>query len=84
MGGTSGERRKSDMGQLDELAWFLPERGSDRTAGSCLYALQREGYIRRIHSSERTGRLRMTEVKPKGIYLVIVGWYIDLLLNEWG
>ena len=50
--------------KLDELARALPDRGSDRTAGSCLYALQREGYVRRIHSSERTGRLRMTGVKP--------------------
>lgn len=50
--------------KLDELAKALPDRGSDRTAGSCLYALQREGYVRRIHSSERTGRLRMTGVKP--------------------
>ncbi len=50
--------------KLDELAKSLPDGGSDRTAGSCLYALQREGYIRRIHSSERTGRLRMTGVRP--------------------
>ncbi len=50
--------------KLDELAKALPDKGSDRTAGSCLYALQREGYIRRIHSSERTGRLRMTGIKP--------------------
>ena len=67
--------------KLDELAQALPERGSDRTAGSCLYALQREGYIRRIHSSERTGRLRMTGVKPPRIYLGIVEWCIVLSSN---
>lgn len=50
--------------KLDALAKNLPDGGSDRTAGSCLYALQRAGYVRRIHSSERTGRLRMTGFKP--------------------
>ena len=50
--------------KLNELAQVLPDGGSDRTAGSCIYALQREGYVRRIHASERTGRLRLTGRKP--------------------
>lgn len=51
--------------KLDELAKALPGTGTDRTAGSCLYSLQREGYIRRIHASERAGKLRLTGVLPE-------------------
>ena len=62
------------------MSWrsALTRKGSDRTAGSCLYALQREGYIRRIHSSERTGRLRMTGVNLLRIYWAIEEWCIVL------
>lgn len=45
---------------LDALAAALPREAGDRAAASCLYVLQREGWIRRIHPAERPGIVRFT------------------------
>jgi ATP-dependent DNA helicase RecQ len=43
---------------LDTLAEALPEEGdSARTAASCLYVLQRAGYVSRLAPTERPGEL---------------------------
>ncbi|MBM74039.1 MAG: hypothetical protein CMK59_01455 [Proteobacteria bacterium] len=43
--------------RLEELAKSLNGNGNERTAGSCLYVLQRAGYIRRIPAADRQGRI---------------------------
>ena len=57
--------------RLEELAAGLPEDATERTAGSCLYVLQRAGYVRRIPPSEREGRVFLRTnpptAQPKGI-----------------
>ena len=45
--------------KLDHLAECLEDLGNERTASSCIYVLQRTGYIRRIPSSEREGHLTL-------------------------
>lgn len=46
---------------LEELASVLPDdAGGERAAGSCLYVLQREGYVRRIAPTERAGNVTLT------------------------
>ncbi len=45
---------------LEALAVCLPKEAGDRAAASCLYVLQREGWIRRIHPAERPGIVRFT------------------------
>lgn len=56
---------------LEDLAEFLPDGGNSRVAGSCLTILQRFEYIRRIHPSEREGRVALRRdppsSPPKGI-----------------
>lgn len=48
------ERTNPVFFSLEALAEALPEEDrSDRTAGACLYVLQREGWVRRIHPAER-------------------------------
>ena len=51
----------------DDLGRALPEdAGGDRTAASCLYVLEREGWVRRIHPAERPGRLVLRTNPPSG------------------
>ncbi len=40
---------------VEALARCLPDDAGDRAAGSCLFVLQREGYVRRIAPTERPG-----------------------------
>ncbi len=49
----------------EELAWDLPEdAGGERAASSCLYLLEREGWVRRIHPAERPGRVILRTDPP--------------------
>ncbi|MEC7985840.1 MAG: RecQ family ATP-dependent DNA helicase [Myxococcota bacterium] len=50
---------------LEDLAESLPESGNARVAGSCIYILQRAGYIRRIPPSEREGRVLLRSDPPQ-------------------
>ncbi len=46
---------------LEELSAVLPDdAGGERAAGSCVYVLQREGYVRRIAPTERAGHVQLT------------------------
>lgn len=46
---------------LEELSSVLPDdAGGERAAGSCVYVLQREGYVRRIAPTERAGHVQLT------------------------
>jgi ATP-dependent DNA helicase RecQ len=45
---------------LDALAQALPQEAGERAAASCLYILQREGWVRRISPTERPGMVRFT------------------------
>jgi ATP-dependent DNA helicase RecQ len=45
---------------LAELADAIPDDAGDRAAASCLYVLQREGYVRRIAPAERPGIVRFS------------------------
>ncbi len=46
---------------LEELASVLPDdAGGERAAGSCVYVLQREGYVRRIAPTDRAGHVRLS------------------------
>ena len=48
-----------------DLADCLPdEAGGERTASSCVYVLQREGWVRRIHPAERPGRVVLRTDAP--------------------
>jgi ATP-dependent DNA helicase RecQ len=50
----------------DRLADALPaDAGGDRTASSCIYLLQREGWVQRIHPTDQGGTLTLTKKKPK-------------------
>jgi ATP-dependent DNA helicase RecQ len=60
----SQEGEETVFVRLEELARCL-EEGSARTAGSCIYVLQRAGYLLRIHSSEREGRVTLSASPPK-------------------
>jgi ATP-dependent DNA helicase RecQ len=50
---------------LDELCVALPDdEANDRTVSSCLKVLRREGVLRRIHPSDRGGRIRALADAP--------------------
>ncbi|MCB9760585.1 MAG: RecQ family ATP-dependent DNA helicase [Alphaproteobacteria bacterium] len=56
----------------EDLALALPDDAQDpRTASSCLYVLQREGWLRRIHPNDRTAQIVLRTdapaAKPQGI-----------------
>ncbi len=56
----------------EELGRALPEdAGGDRTAASCLYVLEREGWVRRIHPAQRPGCVvlstRPPSTEPAGV-----------------
>ena len=61
---------------LTELASHIPDDASDRAASSCLYVLQREGYVRRIAPSERAGSVRFTgrTVAVEGVRAQVLAW----------
>ena len=44
---------------LEELSWCLPESAGERAAASCVYQLQREGFVRRIPRTERQAQLTL-------------------------
>jgi DNA-binding MarR family transcriptional regulator len=49
----------------EELAEDLPsDAGGERAATSCLYLLEREGWIRRIHPADRPGRVLLRTDPP--------------------
>jgi len=50
----------------ERLADSLPaDAGGDRTASSCVYLLQREGWVQRVHPTEQGGSLTLTNKRPK-------------------
>ncbi len=50
---------------LDELSTAIPEEGDNtRTAGSCLYVLQREGFIERLQPTDRPGEIVLFPCPP--------------------
>ncbi len=50
----------------ERLADALPaDAGGDRTASSCVYLLQREGWVQRVHPTDQGGSLTLTNKKPK-------------------
>ena len=55
----ASEKDRTIFLKLDHLAECLEDLGNERTASSCIYVLQRTGYIRRIPSSEREGHLTL-------------------------
>ncbi len=45
---------------MDKLGDALPDdAGGERAAASCVYVLQREGYLRRVAPTERAGQVRL-------------------------
>jgi ATP-dependent DNA helicase RecQ len=49
----------------DQLAEYLPDdAGGERTSSSCIYVLQREGWVRRIHPAERPARVVLRTDAP--------------------
>ena len=52
----------------EQLAERLPDdAGGDRTASSCIYVLQREGWVRRIHPADRPARVILSTHPPPGV-----------------
>lgn len=64
---------------LEDLARCLPDDGTERAAGSCLYVLQREGYVRRIAPTERPGLVRFLRQldETRGIRATVWNWLVD-------
>jgi hypothetical protein len=51
---------------LDELSTVIPEDGDNtRTAGSCLYVLQREGFVERLQPTDRPGEIALFPCPPQ-------------------
>ncbi|MBN2797753.1 MAG: ATP-dependent DNA helicase RecQ [Deltaproteobacteria bacterium] len=50
--------------QLELLANHLPPEGGDRAASACIYALVREGLVRRIAPSDRAAYVRVSAQPP--------------------
>ena len=73
------EKDRTIFIKLEDLAECLEDLGNERTASSCVYVLQRTGYIRRIPSSEREGHL--TLFTPYH-YSALQGGLIDQLLPK--
>jgi ATP-dependent DNA helicase RecQ len=64
----------------ETLAEALPEdSANERTASSCLYVLQREGWIRRIHPADRPARILARTDPPAAIPRGIRGKVLDHL-----
>ncbi|MCP4808152.1 MAG: ATP-dependent DNA helicase RecQ [Proteobacteria bacterium] len=59
------ERTNPAYIRREELGAALPDdAGGDRTASSCIYVLEREGWVRRIHPAERPGRVVLRTDAP--------------------
>ena len=67
---------------LDELGEELPEDGNARTAASCLYLLQREGWIQRIAPRERAGHVTLRTDRPRAAPDGIRARVFELLRTE--
>ncbi|RME21514.1 MAG: ATP-dependent DNA helicase RecQ [Deltaproteobacteria bacterium] len=67
---------------LEELAEALPDEDNPRTAASCLYLLQREGWIRRIAPRERSGHVTLRTDAPAARPAGLRGRVLDLLTEE--
>ncbi|NOY28111.1 MAG: RecQ family ATP-dependent DNA helicase [Oligoflexia bacterium] len=76
------ERTNPAWLSLDQLADALPEDGNARTAASCLYLLQREGWIRRIAPRERAGHVTLRTDAPARAPGGIRSQVLDLLRAE--
>jgi ATP-dependent DNA helicase RecQ len=60
------ERTNPVFIRREELGQALPEdAGGERTASSCIYVLQREGWLRRIHPADRPGRVLLRTDAPQ-------------------
>jgi len=67
---------------LPELGEALPEDGGERAAASCLYLLQREGWIRRIAPRDRAGHATLRRDAPKAAPEGLRGRVLDFLREE--
>jgi ATP-dependent DNA helicase RecQ len=64
---------------VEDLAHALPEDAGDRAAASCLYVLQREGYVRRIAPAERPGVAVVLKplAEAQGIRATVYRWLVE-------
>jgi ATP-dependent DNA helicase RecQ len=72
---------------LGELANDVPDdEVNERTVGSCLYALQREGAIRRIPPADREAVLSLRRdrpvKRPSGLRGQVLGWVLDQMEQD--
>ncbi len=67
---------------LDELAQALPDDENARTAASCLYLLQREGWIQRIAPRDRSGHVTLRTDAPRQHPQGLRGQVYDVLTAE--
>jgi ATP-dependent DNA helicase RecQ len=67
----------------DELSKALSSDINSRAVGSCIYSLDREGYIRRLSSTQSIGKLWLInerpERNPKGIRGKVYAWINERL-----
>ncbi|NCG20001.1 MAG: RecQ family ATP-dependent DNA helicase [Rhodobacterales bacterium] len=68
--------------KLDALAEALPFDGGDRAVASCIYQLVREGMVRRIAPSDRSGWLSVVDENPKTLPKGVRGKVWELLLSK--
>lgn len=63
---------------VEALARCLPEDAGDRAAGSCIFVLQREGYVRRIAPSERPGMavVKGRSAETHGLRAQVLQWLV--------
>ena len=64
----------------EDLARVLPDDATaERSVASCLYVLQREGFIRRIAPSDRPGQVRFTgrNLETHGLRADVYRWLVD-------
>lgn len=66
----------------EALGQALPDDGGERAAASCLYLLQREGWIRRIAPRERAGHVSLRRDAPRSAPDGIRGRVLELLREE--
>jgi len=65
------------------LAEALPDdAGGDRTASSCVYVLQREGWVRRIHPADRPGRVVLRTDPPQSSPRGLRGQVLEFVLER--
>ncbi len=68
--------------KLEALADVLPSDAGDRAAASCIYQLVREGMVRRIAASDRSGWLSMVDGAPASQPHGLRGKVWDLLVSK--